>query len=104
MLHGSWVTLSLWATLTCALISPTGAEEPVVIFKGDVGDLTLWAYSVPAASDAAAFADLVDRPDLVILIYEDYKARRALGHLRCLPATASESSTIGRLEAETRRR
>ena len=73
MQHRLRVGLPLWAILACAVASPSGAEEPVVVFKGKVGERTVWAYSVSVASDAAPLRDLVDRPDLLILIYESYK-------------------------------
>ena len=73
MRHRLGVGLPFWAVLVCVLASPLGAAEPVVIFKGEVNDLTLWAYSVSAASEAAPFADLIDRPDHLVLIYENYQ-------------------------------
>lgn len=108
MHHGFRVGLPLWASLVCALVSPSGAEEPAVVFKGKVGDLTLWAYSVAVDSDAAALADLVDRPDLLLLIYQDYKEASSLEPLAVFagdrvkifndrPARSRDAPTIGDL-------
>ena len=48
------------------------AEERVAVFRGDAGGQQLQAFSVPEGSDPADYRRLADRPNRVVLIYEDH--------------------------------
>jgi hypothetical protein len=103
--------LAGWAILGVVIVAPLGAEEPVVFFKGEIGDETLWAYSIDPHADPATVVDLGGRPDLLILVYEDYAAASSVEPSVVLagtqvktineqPAREHERPTIGDLIRE----
>ncbi len=63
--------IALWVLLSACPFA-LRAEDRVAIFRGDSEGEEFMAFSVPEGSDPDSYRRLADRPNRVVLVYEDY--------------------------------